>query len=108
MWLRQPSLRRALRDMVSGLQHMKLNNGGRDKPPQLCPLTESPLTPSKSAASYSDLGSCSAAASPGSHLGSLGGHHAVRRSPLSRNVVTALEAELDQARFTPQTLNSIL
>ena len=84
--------------MVSGLQHMKLNNGGRDKPAQLFPLTESPGTPAKSAASSSDLGSWTGS-SPGSHLGSLAGHHAVRRSPLSRNVVTALEAELDQVRW---------
>ena len=84
--------------MVSGLQHMKLNNGGRDKPAQLFPLTESPGTPAKSAASSSDLGSWTGS-SPGSLLGSLAGHHAVRRSPLSRNVVTALEAELDQVRW---------
>lgn len=80
--------------MVAGFQHLKVNNG-REKPPGLFPLSESPLTPTKSAASSGDLQEGVSGASP-SLVGSSSLFQTMRRSPLGRNVVTALEAELDQ------------
>lgn len=87
---------RTLRDVVAGLQHLKVNHG-RDKPPTLLPVTESPATPSKSAGSSIDA---TPSSSPASHPGSSMLFQTARRSPLGRSVVTALEAELDQAGFS--------
>lgn len=79
--------------MVAGFQHLRVNNG-REKPQALFPLTESPLTPTRSASSV-DL-DATPAGSPATHLGTGFLYQTARRSPLGRNVVTALEAELDQ------------
>ena len=76
-------LSRALRDIFTGLHHLKVQNT-KPKPAGLLPVTESPV------------GRSPEPSTGGGTAGGAVGMQAGRPSPLGRNVVTALEAELDQ------------
>ena len=74
---------RSLRDIFTGLHHLKVQNT-KQKPAGLLPVTESPA------------GRSPEPSTGGGTAGAAVGMQAGRPSPLGRNVVTALEAELDQ------------
>ena len=67
---------RTLRDIFTGFQHLKAQNA-KQKPAGLLPVTESPL-------------------GRGSEVPSVNTMQVERCSPLGRNLVTALEAELNE------------
>ena len=77
---------RSFRDMVQGLSLLKLGDGQQAQHTQLSMVQESPSGLS---------GGSSSAGSDKSSQG-LAKSHSIKRSPLGRSVVTALEAELDQ------------
>lgn len=69
---------RSFKDALQGMHHLRLHE---PRPPALSPMPESP----------------SQLRSPGSDASSMSHARAVGLSPLGRSVVTALEAELEQA-----------
>lgn len=75
-------LSRSLRDIFTGLHHLKMQNT-KQKPTALLPVTESPAGRSPE---------------PSTGGGTAGGAVGMRPSPLGRSLVTALEAELDQVQ----------
>ena len=77
---------RSFRDMVQGVSLLKLGDGQLAQHTQLSMVQESPSGIS---------GGSSSAGSDKSSQG-LAKSHSIKRSPLGRSVVTALEAELDQ------------
>ncbi|KAK9828880.1 hypothetical protein WJX72_002570 [[Myrmecia] bisecta] len=80
---------RTLREMVYGMQQMKVNGTSKERL-HLYPLAESPATASSTASG-----------APQSDMAAMQHARSIKRSPLGRSVVTALEAELDQVASPP-------